>query len=271
MANENFTSVDVPNTVVPTSDGILSYIYKGVKFAIPNLGTNTESCNLALVRLFETIGQHLQAFSLRRDCFVPQPPSIGAVKHFHNMFVRLNTLVDVGTKLPGQERLEAQHVTHERRKFKLYPCRYFDVKNSYCARWIELALFGLTNMVQLSENTWENDWTPNTGIEIKKMFREAYRLMCVELFNVPIEDAAKIFDDKTPYYLTPEKIAAYNPQIPEIEWIRFPALGSFFTESELRPIVTPQIEQAEGLQENVADTDQRNLEKAAQAGPQIVT
>ena len=122
------------NLVIPTHDAILPYMYEGVKWAIPNVGDNKETHNMAIARLFEKIGEHLQAFSVRTDCFVPGPPTLAAVKQHHNMFVRLCNLIDTNTKPDNMERLEAHHITHERRAFKIYPVRYFDVKNDYCRR-----------------------------------------------------------------------------------------------------------------------------------------
>jgi len=254
------------NLIIPTHDAILPYMFKGVKWAIPNVGDNKETMNLALARLFEKIGEHLQAFSVRTDCFVPGPPTLGAVKHHHNMFVRLCNLIDTNTKRDNMERLEAHHISHERRAFKLYPIRYFDVKNDYCRRWIELCLQGLSNIAQLSENTWGNDWSEPTAKEMKKLFREGYRLMCVELFRVPIATAEKVFsDEEDAFFLAAEDFSVYDvSHIPTIEWIKHPALGSEFTEDELRPIATPNVPVAPGVEDNDPNSPNRVLEREMQ-------
>ena len=258
---------DTENLVIPSHDAILPYMFEGVKWAIPNVGDNKETLNMAIARLFEKIGEHLQAFSVRTDCFVPDPPTLAAVKQHHNMFVRLCNLIDTNTKPDNMERLEAHHITHERRAFKIYPVRYFDVKNDYCRRWIELCLQGLSDLAQLSENTWANDWSIQTGKEMKKLFREAYRLMCVELFRIPVVEAHGVFNDESPYFLAPEMFEAYNVgHIPTIEWIKHPALGSEFTEDELRPIATPNVPVAPGVAENESNTPQRELERRMQGG-----
>ncbi len=36
------------NLIIPTHDAILPYMYKGVKWAIPNVGDNKETHNLAM-------------------------------------------------------------------------------------------------------------------------------------------------------------------------------------------------------------------------------
>ena len=259
------------NIVVPVHDAILPYMFKGVKWAIPNVGDNKETHNLAMARLFEKIGEHLQAFSVRTDCFVPGPPTLGAVKHHHNMFVRLCGLIDTNTKRDNVERLEAQHIAHERRAFKVYPVRYFDIKNDYCRRWCELGLQALSNLAQLSENTWSNDWSEATGREMKMLFREGYRLMCVELFKVPVIDAEGVFDDEEPYFLSAEQFATYDvSHIPTIEWIKHPALGSEFTEDELRSIATPNVPVAPGVAENDANDAQREIERDMQGHGGVV-
>lgn len=251
--------------ITPSHDAILPYMYKGVKWAVPNLGDNTETSNLAIARLHDKVGEHLQAFSVLTDCFVPAPPTIRAVKAHHNMFVRINNLIDTSTKPDSIERLEASHITHPRRKFKVYPVRYFDVKNDYCRRWIELGLQALANMAQLSENTWSNDFSPASAKEMKKLFREAYRLMCTELFNVTPVQSRDVFNDEKPFYLTIEQVNGYNTShIPEIEWVKIPALGSVFTEDELRDIATPGIEDSLGVSQNLSNTPQREREQVAQ-------
>ena len=258
------------NLVIPTHAAILPYMFEGVKWAIPNVGDNKETHNLAMSRLFEKVGEHLQAFSIRTDCFVPGPPTLGAVKHHHNMFVRLNDLIDANTKRDNVVRLEADHITHERRAFKVYPIRYFDIKNEYCRRWIELGLQSLSNISQLSENTWANDWSIATANEMKKLFREAYRLMAIELFRIPIVEAEDVFNNETPFFLTPEHFTGYDvSHIPTIEWIKHPALGSDFTEDELRPISTPNVPVAPGVAENDGNSPQREIERRMQGGEVI--
>ena len=42
----------------PTHDAIIPYMFEGVKWAIPNVGDNKETHNLALGRLFDKIGEH---------------------------------------------------------------------------------------------------------------------------------------------------------------------------------------------------------------------
>ena len=43
--------------VIPTHDAILPYMFEGVKWAIPNVGDNKETHNMAIARLFEKIGE----------------------------------------------------------------------------------------------------------------------------------------------------------------------------------------------------------------------
>ena len=59
------------NLVIPVHDAILPYMYQGVKWAIPNVGDNKETHNLAMARLFEKVGEHVQAFSVRTIASFP--------------------------------------------------------------------------------------------------------------------------------------------------------------------------------------------------------
>ena len=91
--------------------------------------------------------------------------------------------------------------------------------------------------------------------------------MCVELFRIPVVEAHGGFNDESPYFLAPEMFEAYNVgHIPTIEWIKHPALGSEFTEDELRPIATPNVPVAPGVAENESNTPQRELERRMQGG-----
>lgn len=255
---------------VPVHDAILPYPFKGIKWALPNVSDNFETSNASIARIFEVAGQYLQAMSVRHDCFTPQPPSLDLVKDHHNMFVRLMGLINTHTKLDNQSRLVSAHVTHERRAFKLYPVRYFDVKNIYCKRWIELYLQALGNMAQMSENGWPNDFSDSTAQEMKKLPREAYRLMCVELFKVPVETAVNIFNEENPFFLEQANFENYDTShISEIEWIQQPPLGSVYTEDELRAITTPTVPVSPGVPENVEETPERKKERRALNGETV--
>ncbi len=261
------------DNLVQSHDAILVHVVNGVAHAAVNLGDNTETNNLALARIFEKTNLYLAAMSLRRDCFSPNPPTVGFVKDFHNMFVRFCQMVDAGTKPDNMERLETMHVTNERRMFQRYPVRYWDVKNTYCSRYIELMLQALSNLAQMSDNVWENDWSEVSAKEFKKLPREAYRLMCVELFGVSVSDSVKVFDDKAPFFLTQEHFDKYNVSvtIPNVEWVTHPTIGSIPTEDEVRNVLTPKIPVAPGVVENNPNSPARVAEANAQASPQIVT
>ena len=94
--------------------------------------------------------------------------------------------------------------------------------------------------------------------------------MAVELFRVPVVEAHAVFDDENPYYLTAEHFANYDvSHIPTIEWIKHPALGSEFTEDELRAISTPNVQVAPGVAENDGNSPQRELERRMQGGETV--
>lgn len=217
--------------VLTRHDAILPVSWEGVTWAMANLGDNTETENASMAELFESINRHLLALSNVRTCFVVNPPDVECVKAHHNMYVRLNKFIDSRTKADNEARLDFAHITPVRRKFATYPVRYYDQKNRWTKRWTELYLYGLSNLAQLAEaNTWTNDWNVVSAGEMKKPFREAYRLMVVELFDVDLETA------KDPAYrLSPEQFATYNPSalIPTYEWQEHPFVD-FMAEDVLR-------------------------------------
>ncbi len=225
-------------------DAILPYPYDGVQWAIVNLGDNVETENAEVAMLFEIINRHLLTLSNLRDCFVVNPPSLDAVKAHHNLYVRLLWFIDARTKADNESRLDFPHITPVRRVFRRYPVRYFDVKNRWIKRWIELALYGLSNMAQLGEaNTWTNDWLESSAEEMKKPYREAYRQMAVELFNTDLE-TAKV----KKFLLNKEDFDTYNPSanIPTFEYLEHP-YTAFFTEDRLRNISTPSVPVGAGI------------------------
>ena len=259
MANGTTASTDEPQLypkaavqqLVPLHDAILPYPFQGVDWAIPNLGDNVETENASMAELFETIGRNLLTVSNMRDCFVVNPPSIAAVKAHHNMYVRLLRFIDARTKTDTEERLDFAHVSPHRRVFRIYPVRYFDMKNRWTKRWVELYIHGLTNIAQMAEaNTWTNDWGVVSSKEMKRPFREAYRLMAVELFDANL-DAAKSLD----FLLTQADFDTYNVSatIPIYEHFDHP-YTAFFTEDRLRRITTPTVPIGQGIDETGGNT-----------------
>ena len=219
-------------TALARHDAILPVAWEGIQWALANLGDNTETENGSLAELFETINRHLLALSNTRDCFVVNPPSIECVKAHHNMYIRLNKFIDSRSKADNEARLDFAHITPVRRKFATYPVRYYDMKNRWTRRWVELYLYGLSNMAQLAEaNTWTNDWNMVSNEEMKKPFREAYRLMVIELFDIDLETAKDV-----DFRLSPVNFVNYNPSalIPTYEWQEHPFVY-FFTEDVLHP------------------------------------
>jgi len=235
--------VDV-TSIVPVHDAILPFDFEGVRWAVPNLGDNTETENAGMAELFEMTCRYVQGMSNLRDCFTPGPPTIDMIKRHHNCYVQLIAFIDARTKNYQQPRLDVPHITPNRRKFKLYPIRYFDQQNRFTRRWTELYLYALGQWVQMDEaNTWTNDFLESSADLMKLLPREAYRLMAVELFLVKAEVAAKV-----DFRLTQAEVDAYNPiHIPQIEEIEHP-YTAFFTEDRMRPITTVTIPVGKGVE-----------------------
>ena len=239
----NMNVVNV-NEIVPVHDAILPYEYEGVIWAVPNLGDNTETENAALAEAFEICNRYLLGMSVQRDCFSSGAPSLACVRRHHNCYVQLLNFIDARTKVDNEDRLDMEHITPNRRKFQIFPVRYFDQKNRFTRRWTELYLYALSSWAQLSKvNTWTNDFHINNAKLMKKLPQEAYRLMAVELFNIPFEVA------KDPNFrLKQGDLDTYDTShIPEIEWVEHP-FTAFFTEDRMRPISTHRIEPAPGVE-----------------------
>lgn len=244
MPNALTNNEDFDAPMVPIHDAILPYPFQGVQWAIPNLGDNVETESAAMAELFETVNRGLMMFSNMRDCFVVNPPSIACVKAHHNMYIRLNKIIDARTKQDHQERLDFPHITPIRRVFRVFPVRYFDMKNRWTKRWIELCLYGLTQFAQMAEaNTWTNDFNHISAHEMKKPFAEAYRLMAIELFDVGIPEA-----DIDNFRIPAPMFETYNPSalIPTYESLEHP-YTAFFTEDRLRPASSHSVPVGEGI------------------------
>lgn len=242
VQHQNAQELDV-TSIVPVHDAILPFPFEGVQWAYPNLGDNTETENAAMAEQFELTCRYLQGLSNLRACFTPGAPDIAAVKRHHNCYVQLMAFIDARTKTFQQERLDMEHITPNRRKFRVYPVRYFDQQNRFTRRWTELYLYALSAWAQMDEvNTYTNDYKKSSADMMKKLPREAYRLMAVELFLVDYETAAQ-----PNFRLTQADIDAYNPvHIPEVEEIEHP-YTAFFTEDRIRPITTVTVPLAPGV------------------------
>lgn len=230
--------------IMPIHDAILPYAYQGVTFAIPNLGDNIETENASVAELVDLLGRGLAYVSNMRDCFCVTVPTIQFCKDVHNLYVRFNSYVDARTKSDIQPRLDLKHITPVRKVFRLYPTRYFDVKNRYARRWIELGLYGISNIAQLSSiNTWTNDFDTISVREIKKPFAEIYRLMAIELFDIPRVEA-----DKPEFRLQAKDFDTYHASdlVPVYELMEHP-FTAFFTEDRMRPVYSHLTPVPEGV------------------------
>ncbi len=240
----SLTNNENTSPILPIHDAILPYPFEGVIWALANVGDNVETENAAVAELFETVNYNLMGLSLSRDCFITAVPSLDCVKAHHNMYVRLLRFIDARTKADNESRLDFPHITPVRRVFRRYPVRYYDQKNRWTKRWCELCLYGLGQMAQISEaNTWTNDFHVRSAELMKRPYREAYRLMVVELFNVNLESA------KDPdFLLTAEDFENYKASefIPLVEGIEHP-YTAFFTEDRLRQITTHSVPVGEGI------------------------
>lgn len=233
------------------NDAIVPYEYQGIMWALPNIGDNVTTENASVAELFEVINKNLLVLTNQRDCFVSNPPSVECTKNHHNTFVRLIRFIDARTKADNEPRLDFAHINSVKRVFKRYPVRYFDQVNRWTRRWTELYLFGLSNIAQMAEaNTWSNDWGIISGREMKKPFVEAYRLMCIELFNIPPESFTVISggDEKPQFYLTDSDFAGYSPSklIPSYEYLEQPYTG-FFTEDALAALSKTNVQVDDGV------------------------
>lgn len=176
--------------------------------AVPNVGDDIETQNTTIKKLFETMGRHLFDVMWHHDAASSAPPSVNTVERICKLCVRARDIVAARAVPPGKFRLEPSHAAPAPEQFRVYPTPYFKVRNTWLQEYAGLALLCMTEMAQHQENSTPLEISTNFGEIVGGYVHRIYRLVGIELLNLP-----PVTFDKLDYTITDEQIRAYNPGV----------------------------------------------------------
>ena len=195
--------------------------WKDLGLAVPNWSNDEKSQNANIRYVCNVMGRNLQSIMFHDDARQTTPPSINTLVRLHKLCTRARDIMASRAVPENELNMESAHANPAPEVHLVYPTPYFRVRNQWLKDWCGLILTAITEAMQHQENA--------TAIEISTRFtgligqyiQRLYRLMCVELFQVPLADA------KQPdFTLTDVQLASYNP-------------SAWFTSTELIDTVPP--------------------------------
>lgn len=205
-----------------TTDQILWYnngVWGELGYAVPNFGDDVATLNSNIHYLVEVIGRNLQAILQHGDADVRVPPSINTLTRIHKLVIRARTIL-AGRSVPSAKpNMETKHVTPAPEVFIIYPARYFRIRNWFLKEYAGLALIGLSEAMQHTENAKPFEISTDFAGLIGQYFHRIYERMATELFGVPSAEAEAL-----DFTLSEEQLGSYDP-------------GKYFTSTELIDIV----------------------------------
>ena len=174
-------------------------------YAVPNFGNDTGTHNTTIAHLTQVIGRNLSAVMHHIDADLRVPPSINTVTRIHRLIVRARSIIGARSVPSGVLNFEATHSTPARTEFLVYPVPYFRVRNPYMKEYSGLILNALSEAFQHTENRKSYEISEDFGGLIGQYLQRVYRLMCVELFQIPPDAVTPTF------MLSDQQLSLYNP------------------------------------------------------------
>lgn len=174
--------------------------------AVPNFGNDQTSQNDTIRNLTEVIGRNLQGIMFHPDSRLRTPPSINTLTRVHKLVTRARSIL-AGRAVPANvPNLEPAHALPSPEQFLVFPTPYFKVRNAWLKQYAGLTLLCLTEAMQHQENARPIEISQTFAGHIGQYLHRVYRLMCTELFRVPLADAEKL-----DFTLSDEQLKSYNP------------------------------------------------------------
>jgi len=216
------------------TDRILPYrngIWYEMGFAIPNFGDNTETLNHTIHRLVNVMGRNLQAIMLHTDARLRVPPTINTVIRIKKLCERARSILAGRAVKEHEPLMEAVHATPSPEEFMIYPTPYFKVANSWMREYAGYALYAISEACQHTDNSREFEITEPFARLIGQYFARIYRLLAIELLNIPEQEV-----EQPDFTISDEHLQSYAPSkvFTSTELIDTPAVESIPTEDDLR-------------------------------------
>jgi hypothetical protein len=188
-------------------------------YAVPNWSNDVGSLNPHILQFVSLAGANLFSIMHHADADLRVPPSVNTLKRIHKLYLRCASLLAGNAIPPGQDNMEVEHYRPGGEIFRVYPCPFFLVRNTFLRKWAELIFIMQTEAMQSTENRKEMEISTWFAGKVGQYIRRVYTNMSIELFNKDKEVA-----EADGFVLTPEDFNAYDPSL-------------FFTDTELTDTV----------------------------------
>lgn len=203
-------------------------------YAVPNWSDDVASMNETIIDLVGTIGRNLFAVMHHDDADLRVPPSINTIKRIHKLCLRARQII-AGRAVPAnRDKMETAHSRPAPEVFRVYPCPYYKVRNSWMRQYAGLMFIALTEAMQHTENRQPFEISTDFAGLIGQYVTRVYTRMAMELLGVSQELALK-----PEFVITDEILNAYNPAkfFTSTELVdTVPPFTHVFTEDELQPL-----------------------------------
>ncbi|PHR99593.1 MAG: hypothetical protein COA78_24810 [Blastopirellula sp.] len=217
------------------TDAVLHYDvgeFGEMGYAVPNWSDDVGSNNPTIIDFVNLIGQNLFHLMHHEDCELRTPPSINTLMRIDKLYKRANQLL-TGRAIPANvPNMESQHVRPAGEFFRVYPCPYFHVRNTYMRRWAEWGFMAMAEAMQHTENSKSLEISTNFVKLIGQYFTRIYQNMAIELFGKSREEASA-----DGFLLSAADFTSYDPSqyFTLTEMVDTPAhLGFILTEDRIK-------------------------------------
>lgn len=177
--------------------------------AVPNFGNDRRSMNDTIRYLCEVTGRQLQAIMFHGDARSRRPPSINTLTRIHKLCTRARSILASRAVPANVPNMESAHAIPAAEDFLVYPTPYFKVRNPWLKQYAGLALLALTEAYQHTDNAQALEISGQFAGLFGQYIQRIYRLLAVELFRVPFEEA-----NQPTFTLSNEQLVGYHPE----EW-----------------------------------------------------
>lgn len=203
--------------------------------AVPNHGTKTHSQNSNIRYLTNVIGKNLQAVMFHQDASQTSPPSPNTIARIHKLCTRARDVMASRAVPENAFRMESSHANPSPEVHLVYPTPYFAVRNPWLKDYATLILTALTEAMQHQENANALEITEAfTGL-IGQYIQRVYRLISVELLQIPMSEASKPDFTLTTAQLTEYRPSAYFTSTEMVDTM--PNLADRPTENDIQVLV----------------------------------
>ena len=190
-------------------------------YAVANFLDKPQSLNATILRLVDVVGKNLFTIMMSPDADQRTPPSINTITRIHRLVVRLRNLLAAQVVPSGTPRLEIDHAAPAPQDFSIYPCPYWQVRNTWMRGYATLALYALGTAMGHTENRNPLDISPAFSGLIGQYFQRIYYQVATELLGIDPATA-----NAPGFTLTQAQLSAYDPS----QW---------FTSTELVDVTPP--------------------------------